>query len=214
MTPVSYTTRDPSAGVDRRSSTDCDRRMTDDDSIDPHAVVDLRDRGARFCIRHLRAADGPTDRGTSDQRARRQAGHARVQHLGRPLLLGARHLRRHLRTARRLPHRSLRPPARPGVEHPDLRLFRVRRRLLDQHHDAPDSPLDHVHRRVRGVRRGGGVAGRALPRSQAARGRHRLHAGVLVGRRHHGDRRLRADRDLRRSRFPRSTAATPRGATR
>ena len=43
----------------------------------------------------------------------------------------SRRCRRHLRSARRLPDRPARPPARADVEHPDLRLLGVRVRLLD-----------------------------------------------------------------------------------
>ena len=50
--------------------------------------------------------------------------------------------------------------------------------------------LLHVRRRLRRVRRGGGLAGGALPEPEAARGGRRLHAGVRVDRRPDGDRRL------------------------
>ena len=65
-----------------------------------------------------------------------------------------------------------------------------------------------VHRRVRRVRRGGGVAGRALPRTEAAREGARLHAGVLVARRADGGDRQRA----RASRTRRPAGARRRSA--
>ena len=63
--------------------------------------------------------------------AARAAEQPRRQRLGRHHLLRARGRRRHLRPARRLPHRPLRPPARARLEHPALRVLRVRRRLFD-----------------------------------------------------------------------------------
>ena len=56
------------------------------------------------------------------------------------------------------------------------------------HLAVPLLPLHDVHRRLRRVRRGRRVARGALPRSEAARARARLHAGVLVGRRRAGRR--------------------------
>ena len=65
-----------------------------------------------------------------------------------------------------------------------LAAFVVRVRHLDR--DAALPALPGVHRRVRRVRRGRGVAGRALPRTEAAREGARLYAGVLVARRPDG----------------------------
>ena len=71
--------------------------------------------------------------------------------------------RRHLRPARRLPDRSVRPPPRADLQHPDLRDLGVLLRLRHLDRDAAGPALLRVHRRVRRVRRRGGVAGRALP---------------------------------------------------
>ncbi len=65
-----------------------------------------------------------------------------------------------------------------------LAAFVVRVRHLDR--DAALPALPRVHRRLRRVRRGRGLAGRALPRTEAAREGARLHAGVLVARRPDG----------------------------
>ena len=79
------------------------------------------------------------------------------------------------------------PPAGADLEHPALRVLRVRGRLLDV--GLPAALLAHLHvrRRLRRVRRGGRVAGGALHRSEAPRGGHRLHAGVRIARRPDGD---------------------------
>ena len=119
----------------------------------------------------------------------RRAGHAGVQPLGRAAVLDSGDRRRHLRPARRLPDRPARPAARADVEHPALRVLGVRRRLQHEHLAVPVLPLHDVHRRLRRVRGGRGLAGRAVPRPEAAREGARLHAGVLVDRRRAGDRR-------------------------
>ena len=74
--------------------------------------------------------------------------------------------------------------------------------------------LLHVRRRLRGIRRGGGVARGAVPRSQAARARRRLHAGVRIDRRLDGHRRVLPGGDLRAHAAGRFAAATKRGDTR
>ena len=117
--------------------------------------------------------------------------------MGRDAAVRAGGCGRHLRLAGRLPHRPVRPPARAGLEHPALRVLGARRRLLDLGPVVPVLALLHVHRRLRGVRRRGGVALGALHRPQAARARGRLHAGVRLGRRADGDGRVLPDRDLR-----------------
>ena len=78
--------------------------------------------------------------------------------------------RRHLRPARRLPHRPPRTPARADLEHPALRVLGLRGRVLRRRFEMllVLRSLD-VHRRVRRVRGGRGLAGRAVPRPSAAR---------------------------------------------
>ena len=94
---------------------------------------------------------------------KRRARHARVQRLGGAAVLRAGRGRRRLRPARRLPDRPARPPARADVEHPALRVLGLARRVQHEHLTAPVLPLHDVHRRVRRVRRGRGVARRAVP---------------------------------------------------
>ena len=74
--------------------------------------------------------------------------------------------------------------------------------------------LHHVHRRLRGVRGGGGVAGGTVSRSEAAREGAGLHAGVLFDRRVADQRRVLPRGHVRSSRCRRSTAGTRPGATR
>src|SRR5262245_54913068 len=94
-----------------------------------YSMADLRHRVARLRVRHLRGPDGAARRRTRHWRAdRRQTGLAAVQLLGRPVLLGAGAGRRLLRADRRLPDRPFRPPTRPGVEHPALRVLGACRR--------------------------------------------------------------------------------------
>ena len=136
------------------------------------------------------------------------------QQLGRHPLQRAGGRRRHLRAARRLPDRPLRPPARARLEHPALRGLGVRGGLLDVGVAAALLALLHVRRRLRRVRRGGRLAGGALRESEAARGGRRLHAGVRLARRRDGDRRLLPGRHLRRSPAAGSRRRTRPGATR
>ena len=56
----------------------------------------------------------------------------RVSPLAGVVVLRARRLRRNLRPAGRIPDGSARPPSRADVEHSDLRVFGVRRRLHDE----------------------------------------------------------------------------------
>ena len=91
------------------------------------------------------------------------------QRVGRHAALRAGGRRRHLRAARRLPHRPVRPPARARVEHPALRVLGCSPRHLDVGRSAAVLALLHVRRRLRGVRRGRRVAGGALPDPEAAR---------------------------------------------
>ena len=69
-------------------------------------------------------------------------------------------------------------------------LLGARRRLLHVGAVAALLALLHVRRRLRGVRRGRRVARGALPRSEAARARGRLHAGVRLDRRPDGHGRV------------------------
>ena len=77
--------------------------------------------------------------------------------------------RRHLRPARRLPDRPLRPPARARVEHPALRVLGAAPPASRPRPAAALLPLHHLRRRVRRVRRRRRLAGRAVPRAEAAR---------------------------------------------
>ena len=127
-----------------------------------------------------------------------QAGHARLQLLGRDVLLGAGARRRRLRVARRLSHRSLRAPARAGVEHSALRVLRVRRRASPPTSTCccssarpPTSACSSSSwRRWRG-------SPSSSPTPKQRESRARLHAGVFVDRRPPGDRRVLHRRDLR-----------------
>ncbi len=78
-----------------------------------------------------------------------------------------------------------------------------RRRVQHRTVAARPVPLHHVHRRVRGVGRGGDVAGGTVRRQAAARDGDRVDAGVRVARRHSGDGGVPRDRR-------RSCASTPR----
>ena len=69
--------------------------------------------------------------------------------------------------------------------------------FVDVARAAAGAALRRVRRRLRRVRGRGGVAGRAVRRSEAAREGPRLHPGVLVGRRHPGRRRQRDRREHR-----------------
>ena len=93
---------------------------------------------------------------------------------------------RHFRFVGRLPDRSLGPPARADWQHSAVCGFRVRRRLLDQHLHAAVLPLHDVHRGVRRVRGGGGLAGRVVPQPHAAGSGAGDDAGLFVGRRPDG----------------------------
>ena len=143
-----------------------------------------------------------------------QPGTAGLQPLGRPAVLDSRRRRRSVRAAGRLPDRSARPPPRPGLEHPALRLLGVRRRLQHQHLAVHLLPVHDVHRRLRRVRRRGGVAGRAVPRStnsESACSATRRRSRRLAAR---WSRRPTPGFSCTARRCRRSMAATKRGATR
>ena len=149
------------------------------------------DRGYRIRVRYLRAADAAAHRRAGARRAHsREAWHSGIRRLGGSAFLRARRLRRRLRPARRIPHRSSRPAAGSDVEHPALRVLGARGRVRDEHLLAARLPVHDVRRRVRGVRRGDGLARGALLGSAAARARARLHAGLRVGGRRDGQLRL------------------------
>ncbi len=168
-------------------------------AADAGAVAHLRHRRHRLRVRHLRNPDAAAHRPAGAARVDgRRTGIAGVSDVGRPAILHSRFRGRHLRTHRRLSHRPARPPARADLQHPHLRRRSVPVGLLDVDRDAARVALLRVHRRVRGVRRGGRVARRALPRAEAARESARLHAGVFVARRHHGRDRQRTVRGVRR----------------
>ena len=69
-------------------------------------------------------------------------------------------------------------------------------RLLDIDRDAARPAMLRVRRRVRRVRRSGGVAGRTVSRTEATREGARVHAGVLIAGRHSGGDRQRAVRGV------------------
>ena len=116
--------------------------------FDVAAMADLRDCRARLRVRLLRAADAAAHRaagacGAAWRRPEQPGG----QRMGRHPAVRARGRGRHLRAARRLPHRPVRPPSRAGVEHPALRASR---------HSRPDTP-----------RRSSGCSSGAAARSSA-----------------------------------------------
>ena len=95
------------------ATTDMQRPAVENGRPDGHRVVDLRHRRDRVRVRYLRAADAAAHRRAGARRAdSRQPGHPGVRRLGRAAVLRAGGVRRRLRPARRLPHRSTRPPAR------------------------------------------------------------------------------------------------------
>ncbi len=105
-------------------------------------MADLRHRGHRVRVRHLRNPDAAAHRPAGAAGARgRGAGVAGVPDVGRAALLHSGLCRRDLRAARRLPDRPARPPARPDLQHPHLRGRRVPLRLLDLDRDAPRAAL-------------------------------------------------------------------------
>ena len=216
--PPDADARDRNPGEDSGSSRRPVYNPLHGSSPDTHPVADLRHRRDGLCVRHLRTADVAADRragaaGVGERAAR----HAGLQLLGRRAPLGSGDCRRHLRTARRIPHRPARSAARADVEHSALRRLRVRRRLQHEHLAVPVLPLHDVHRRVRRVRGRRRVAGRTLQRPETARARARLHAGVLVGRRRDGHGGLCLDfrRITRRCRrFTAARRKATRGGTR
>ena len=111
--------------------------------------------------------------------------------LGADAVLRAGDRRRRVRPARRLSHRSLGRP-RADLQHPALRASRRSRPGSSTSLEQLLVLRCRVRRRLRRVRRRGGLAGRAVPRTEAAREGARLHAGVLVGWRPAGRRRQRA----------------------
>ena len=164
---------------------DCRFRSGHPPDTDP--MADLRHCRNRVRLRHLRNPDAAADRAAGIARAdRRRARLARIPDVGGAALLHPRLRRRHLRLARRLHDRSVRPPPGADLQHPHLRAGGLLLRVRDLDRDAALPALPGVHRRLRRVRRGRGVAGRALPRTEAAREGARLHAGVLVARRPDG----------------------------
>ena len=89
-------------------------------------MADLRRRRARLRVRHLRAADAAAHR-----RGRRWRSCSASRRTASRSTSGSARCctcpavaRRHLRPARRLPDRPVRPPPRPGLEHPALRASR------------------------------------------------------------------------------------------
>ena len=107
-------------------------------------MADLRHRGDRLRLRHLRAADAAADHQAGDrgaQRAARRAaggrrhaaaagdgalgaGRRRIRQLGAHAVLRAGDGRRRVRPARRLPHRPARAAPRADLQHPALRAAR------------------------------------------------------------------------------------------
>ena len=177
----------------RSSYADCRNRSGN--SPDPDPVDHLRHRGDRVRVRHLRNPDAAADRAARAARAdRRRAGIARIPDVGRAPVLHPGVRRRHLRPDRRLHDRSLRPPPGPHLQHPDLRDLGVPLGVRHVDSDAAVPAVPGVHRGVRRVRGRGRVAGRAVPRAEAARESARLHPGVFVPRRAargHGQRPVR-----------------------
>ena len=203
-------------------------------TADDDSVADLRDCRHRLRLRHLRAADAAAHHQAGDRRAERAdhrragarrdaaarghgavgAGRRRYVEWARTLFFVPAHRRRRVRPARRLSHRSPRTPPGADLQHPALRVCGVRGRVRDHAAAAAVLPLPGLHRRLRGVRRGGGLAGRAVSRPRAAREGARLHAGVLVVRRVAGRQRQRPGRHSGPPACRPSTAATRPGATR
>ncbi len=141
----------------------------------------------RLCVRHLRTADAAADHPAgADGVGRHPARHARVHHVVQSAVLRAGRGGRAVRPAGRLSDGSLGTAARADLEYSAVCLLRVCRRFLDQLADAAGVPLPGVHRRLRRVRGGGGLAGRTVSRSPAAGGGAGIHSGVFLRRRADG----------------------------
>ena len=152
------------------------------------AVADLRDCRDRLRLRHLRSADGAARRRSGDRRAdRRQARARRNSTTGSASSSGCRRI----------------VGGAFGLLGGYLTDWFGRRRVLvwsillyafsalaAGFATSVEMLLflrsTTYHRRVRRVRRRRRLDRRALSRCEAARARARLHAGVLVDRRHHG----------------------------
>ena len=103
-----------------------------------------------------------------------------LRRVGAHAVLPARHRRRRLRLARRLSHGQAGTPPRAHLQHPALCVCGLCGRFRDHLAAAAVLPVPGLHRRLRGVCRGRGVAGGTLSRPRAAREGARLHAGLLV----------------------------------
>ena len=162
-------------------------------------MADLRNCRSWIRVRFLRAADAPDHRAPGAVGAAAGAAHeSSSERVGRVHALYPCGGGGDLRAARRLPDRPARPTPGARVEHSAVCGLGPGGRLLDLGRMAAVLALLHVRRRLRRVCRGRRMARRAVHRSEATRIGHRIHAGVRVDRRDHGDRRVLLDRHLRR----------------
>ena len=140
-------------------------------TLDARPVADLRDRGDRLRVRHLRTADAAADCAAGLDGARQHRSRdSRIRRLGGQAVLLARVRGRPVWAARRLSDGPLGTAARADVEHPAVRVFSLCGRVLDVATGTGDVALEIARQTAPSVR----IVGADFTQGMLVRGREKI----------------------------------------